>query len=60
MAALDRAEVTLVAPLNATQSLWTIAFAALIVGRRVDAIGPRMVFAGVVVVAGSALVAAFR
>lgn len=58
--ALDRGAVTLVAPLNATQSLWAIAFAALIVGRRVDAIGPRLVGAAVVVVAGSALVAAFR
>ena len=58
--ALDRGAVTLVAPLNATQSLWTIAFAALILGRRADAIGPRLVLAGVLVVAGSALVAAFR
>ena len=58
--ALDRADVTLVAPLNATQSLWAIAFAALIVGRRTDAISRRVVVAGLFVVAGSALVAAFR
>ena len=60
LGALDRAEVTLVAPLNATQSLWAIAFAALLVGRQVDAISRRVVVAGVLVVAGSALVAAFR
>ncbi|MGI9658019.1 MAG: EamA family transporter [Gaiellaceae bacterium] len=58
--ALDRGDVTLVAPLNATQSLWAIAFAALIIGRRADAISRRVVIAGVLVVAGSALVAAFR
>ena len=58
--ALDRGEVTLVAPLNSTQSLWAIAFAALLVGRRDDAISRRVVAAGVLVVAGSALVAAFR
>jgi len=60
LAAFDRGEVTLVAPLNATQSLWAIALAALVIGRRADAIGRRLVFAGVLVVAGSALVAAFR
>lgn len=60
LAAFDRGEVTLVAPLNATQSLWAIGLAALIIGRQADAIGRRLVLAGVLVVAGSALVAAFR
>ncbi len=60
LAAFDDGEVTLVAPLNATQSLWAIGLAALIIGRRVDAIGRRLVLAGLLVVAGSALVAAFR
>lgn len=58
--ALDRGEVTLVAPLNATQSLWGIGFAVLLVGRREDAIGRRLVLAALLVVTGSALVAAFR
>ncbi len=60
VAALDRGAVTLVAPLNATQSLWAIAFAAVIIGVRADAIGRRLVGAGVLVAVGSALVAAFR
>ena len=58
--ALDRGDVTLLAPLNATQSLWAIAFAALLVGRREDAIGYRLIIAAALVVAGSAFVAAFR
>jgi drug/metabolite transporter (DMT)-like permease len=57
--ALDRGKVTLVAPLNATQSLWAVIFAALLL-RRHEAIGRRLVLAAVLVVAGSALVAATR
>ena len=60
LAALERGEVTLVSPLNATQSLWGILFAAVFVGRREDAIGRRLVVAAAFVVAGGALVAAFR
>ncbi len=53
--ALDRGRVTIVAPLNATQSLWGVIFAALFLGRR-EAIGPRLVAAAVVIVAGGVLI----
>ena len=55
----DRGDVGVVAPLNATQSLWGIVFAALAYGRR-EAIGRRTVLAGVLVVLGGALIGAFR
>jgi drug/metabolite transporter (DMT)-like permease len=57
--AFDRGEVTVVAPLNATQSLWAVAFAALFLGRS-EAIGRHLVLATVLIVAGSAIVAAAR
>ena len=38
--ALDRGPVTVVAPLNATQSLWGVIFAATLLGKR-EAVGPR-------------------
>lgn len=57
--AFDRGRVGIVAPLNATQSLWGIVLAALVVGRA-EAIGRRTVIAGVLVVAGAALVSAVR
>lgn len=55
----DRGDVSIVAPLNATQSLWGIVFAALVYGRR-EAIGRRTVLASVLVVLGGALIGAFR
>jgi drug/metabolite transporter (DMT)-like permease len=55
----DRGNVGVVAPLNATQSLWAVLFAA-IAYRRSEAIGPRTVLAAVLVVCGGALVAAVR
>jgi len=55
----DRGEVGIVAPLNATQSLWGVAFAALLYGRS-EAVGRRTVLAGVLVVLGGALIGAFR
>jgi len=55
----DRGDVGVVAPLNATQSLWAVAFAALAYGRR-EAIGRRTVLASVLVVLGGALIGAFR
>jgi drug/metabolite transporter (DMT)-like permease len=55
----DRGDVGIVAPLNATQSLWAVAFAALVYGKR-EAIGGRTVLAGVLVVLGGALIGAFR
>jgi uncharacterized membrane protein len=57
--AFDRGEVTVVAPLNATQSLWAVAFAAVFLGRS-EAIGRRLVLAAVLIVAGSAIVGAAR
>lgn len=55
----DRGDVGIVAPLNATQSLWGVAFAALVY-RRHEAIGRRTVLAGVLVVLGGALIGALR
>ena len=57
--ALDRGRVTIVAPLNATQSLWGVIFAAAFLGRR-EAIGLRLVAAAVVVVAGGVLIGISR
>jgi S-adenosylmethionine uptake transporter len=57
--ALDRGRVTIVAPLNATQSLWGVIFAALLLGKR-EAIGPRLVAAAVLVVAGGVLIGISR
>jgi drug/metabolite transporter (DMT)-like permease len=59
VAGFDRGSVGVVAPLNATQSLWAVLFAA-IAYRRAEAIGPRTVLAAVLVVCGGALVAAVR
>ena len=55
----DRGRVGIVAPLNATQSLWAVVFAALLY-RRSEAIGRRTVLAGLLVVAGGALVGVTR
>lgn len=55
----SRGRVALVAPLNATQSLWAVVFASLLYARS-EAIGRRTVLAGVLVVAGGALIGAFR
>jgi drug/metabolite transporter (DMT)-like permease len=52
--------VSIVAPLNATQSLWAVFFAALVVGRHSERIGPRLVFACVLVVAGGAVIGIVR
>jgi drug/metabolite transporter (DMT)-like permease len=57
--ALDRGRVTVVAPLNATQSLWGVIFAAALLGRR-EAIGPRLLAAAVLVVAGGVLIGISR
>lgn len=57
--AFDRGRVGVVAPLNATQSLWAVAFAAVLVGRD-EAIGRHTVLAGVLVVAGGALIGLLR
>jgi drug/metabolite transporter (DMT)-like permease len=57
--ALDRGRVTIVAPLNATQSLWGVIFAAAFLGKR-EAVGPRLLAAAVLVVAGGALIGISR
>jgi drug/metabolite transporter (DMT)-like permease len=57
--AFSRGDVTVVAPLNATQSLWGVLLAAALLGR-VEAVGPRLVLAASLVVAGGVLVGATR
>ena len=57
--ALDRAKVTVVAPLAGTGVLWTVVFAAIFLGRS-ELIGRRLVVVALLVVAGSSLVAATR
>jgi drug/metabolite transporter (DMT)-like permease len=59
VAGFDRGDVGVVAPLNATQSLWGVVFAAILY-RRAEAVGRRTVLAGVLVVLGGALIGAFR
>ena len=55
----DQGGVGVVAPLNATQSLWAVVFAALLY-RHSEAIGRRTVLAGLLVVVGGALVGVTR
>ncbi|MGH3041816.1 MAG: DMT family transporter [Gaiellaceae bacterium] len=57
--ALDRAPVTVVAPLAGTGVLWTVALAALFLGRS-ELIDRRLVLVALLVVAGGALVGATR
>jgi transporter family protein len=57
--AFDRGRVSVVAPLNATQSLWAVVFAAVVVGRS-EMIGRRTVLAGLLIVAGGALIGVVR
>ena len=57
--ALDRGRVTVVAPLNATQSLWGVILAALVFGS-LEMVGRRTVLAGVLVVAGAVVIGAAR
>jgi drug/metabolite transporter (DMT)-like permease len=59
LVAFDRGRVVVVAPLNATQSLFAVAFAA-IVFRRAEMIGPRLVVAALLIVAGGAVIGATR
>ena len=58
--AFDRGRVSVVAPLNATQSLWAVVFSATLFGRHHEMISRRLVTAGVLVVAGSALIGIVR
>jgi drug/metabolite transporter (DMT)-like permease len=59
LAGLDSGRVSVVAPLNATQSLWAVVFATAFL-RSSEAIGRRVVVAAVLVVAGGALIGIFR
>jgi len=59
VAGFDRGSVGIIAPLNATQSLWGVVFAALIY-RNTEAIGRRTVLASMLVVVGGALIGVFR
>jgi drug/metabolite transporter (DMT)-like permease len=57
--ALDRARVTVVAPLVGTGVLWTVVFAAIFLGRS-ELVGRRLVVVALLVVAGGTLVGATR
>jgi drug/metabolite transporter (DMT)-like permease len=57
--ALDGARVTVVAPLAGTGVLWTVALAALFLGRS-ELVGHRLVVVALLVVAGGTLVGATR
>ena len=58
--AFDRGRVSIVAPLNATQSLWAVLFSSLLWGRHAELIGRRLVVAGMLIVAGAAVIGAVR
>lgn len=58
-AALERARVTVVAPLTGTGVLWTVVFAAIFLGRS-ELVGRRLVVVALLVVAGGTVVAATR
>jgi drug/metabolite transporter (DMT)-like permease len=57
--ALDRARVTVVAPLAGTGVLWTVVLAALFLGRS-ELVGRRLVVVALLVLAGGTLVGATR
>jgi drug/metabolite transporter (DMT)-like permease len=57
--ALDRARVTVVAPLAGTGVLWTVVLAALFLGRS-ELVGRRLVVVALMVLAGGTLVGATR
>jgi drug/metabolite transporter (DMT)-like permease len=54
-----RGRVTVVSPLVATESLWGVLLSALLL-RRSELIGPRLAAGAVLIVAGGALIGAFR
>jgi drug/metabolite transporter (DMT)-like permease len=57
--AYDRGRVSVVSPLVATESLWGVGIAALVLGRS-ELVGRRLVAGAVLVVAGGALIGAYR
>jgi uncharacterized membrane protein len=54
-----RGKVTVVSPLVATESLWTVLLSALLL-RRSELVGARLVLGALLVVAGGALIGAHR
>ena len=58
--AFDHGRVSIVAPLNATQSLWAVLLASLFVARHEELIGRRVVLAGLLIVGGGALIGVSR
>jgi uncharacterized membrane protein len=59
LTAFDHGRVTVVAPLYATESLWAVVFAAIVL-RQAERIGLRVLVAALLVVAGGALIGGFR
>jgi drug/metabolite transporter (DMT)-like permease len=57
--AFDHGRVSIVAPLNATQSLWAVLLAAVLIGRS-ERIGRRTVLSGLLVLAGGAMISVLR
>ncbi len=57
--AFSHGRVSIVAPLNATQSLWAVALASAVL-RRSEAIGARLLTAGALIVAGGAVIGIVR
>ena len=57
--ALDRARVTVVAPLTGTGVLWTVVLSAIFIGRS-ELIGRRLIVVALLVVAGGTLVGVTR
>lgn len=57
--ALYRGEVSIVAPIIGTESLWGVGFSALFL-RRSETIGTRLVLGAALVVAGAALIGVYR
>jgi len=58
--AFDRGRVSIVAPLNATQSLWAVLLSGVIWGRHTELIGRRLVLAATFIVAGAAVISVVR
>jgi drug/metabolite transporter (DMT)-like permease len=58
--AFDRGRVSIVAPLNATQSLWAVLLSSLVYGRQAELIGRRLVVAGLLIVSGAAVIGSVR
>jgi drug/metabolite transporter (DMT)-like permease len=55
----DHGRVSVVAPLNATQSLWAVVLAAVLIGKA-ERIGPGTVLSGLLVLAGGAMISVLR